>query len=151
MKVLIVYATHTGSTMYVARELQEVLASQHKVVLKTAADASIDDLQAAEAILVGSSSWDWQGNRGYPLAEMMAFLDRVEGFDYLGKKMALFGCGDRDFEHFCGALDVIGKRLAMSRAEFMVEPLRLNQYFMDEFGNQNLVKQWAQAVLQNIT
>ena len=150
MKIHIAYATHTGSTLYAAKELLAALADSHEVVMKTANETSLDDLQSAEVILIGSSSWDWQGNRGYPLAEMMGFLGRVAAFDFSAKKVALFGCGDRDFEHFCGALDVIWDGLETAGAKYLVEHLRLNRYFMDEIGNQDLVRGWAGTLITKL-
>lgn len=147
MNVLIVYVTHTGSTLYAGKEVMAVLSTQHNTIMKTAPETTIEDINSADLLVVGSSSWDWQGNRGYPLAEMMTFLDGLATMDFSQKKVALFGCGDRDFEHFCGALDVIWNRLTGLGAKLLVEHLRINRYFMDEFSNQELVRQWAQKLL----
>lgn len=147
MNVLIVYVTHTGSTLYAGKEAMTVLSTQHNTIMKTAPETTMEDINAADLLVIGSSSWDWQGNRGYPLAEMMAFLDGLANMDFSHKKIALFGCGDRDFEHFCGALDVIWNRLTGLGAKLLVEHLRINRYFMDEFSNQELVRQWAQKLL----
>lgn len=146
MKILIIYATHTGSTLYASRELLAALSDRHTVMMKSVTEVKEADMEEAEVILIGSSSWDWQGNRGYPLKDMMDFMERTGGFDYSGKKVALFGCGDMDFEHFCGALDVIDEKLSAKGAHFLTDKLRLNRYFMDEFGNQERVREWAEKV-----
>jgi flavodoxin len=147
MNVLIVYVTHTGSTLYAGKEVMAMLSTKHNTIMKTAPETTMEDIVAADLLVIGSSSWDWQGNRGYPLAEMMTFLDGLATMDFSQKKVALFGCGDRDFEHFCGALDVIWNRLTGLGAKLLVEHLRINRYFMDEFSNQELVRQWAKTVL----
>jgi flavodoxin len=64
--------------------------------------------------------------------------------------VAILGCGDRDFEHFCGALNVIWEKLEKTGAKELLNPLRLNRYFMDEMGNQERVRDWAGQVAEKL-
>ena len=125
MNGLIVYATHTGNTYMVASEILKVMSAKVSTLMKSASETNVNDLKDADVILMGSSSWDWQGNRGYPINEMMEFINSLGEKDLEGKKVLLFGCGDRDYEHFCGALDVMEERVRSAGAEVVAQASRL--------------------------
>lgn len=150
MKILIVYVTHTGSTLYAGKEVMAACSLGNETIMKTAPETTLEDIAWSDLLIIGSSSWDWKGNRGYPLAEMMQFLDTLQMVNFGQKKVALFGCGDKDFEHFCGALDVIWNRLTGLGAQLIIDHLRINRYFMDEFANQELVREWTSSLLSKL-
>jgi len=150
MQGIIIYATHTGNTYMVSKTILEEVSSQMPLLMKKAKDVVREDLDDASVLLIGSSSWDWQGNRGYPIDEMMKFLDSMGEVDLSGKKIMLFGCGDRDYEHFCGALDVIGEKVRERGGQIMGEPLRVDKYYLNEAENKKLVVEWCESVRQKI-
>lgn len=69
--VLILYYTRTGNTEKMARFVEEgVKAAGGKAVVKPVADASIDDLEKADGIVIGSPTY-----YGLPAAEIIQLIN----------------------------------------------------------------------------
>jgi sulfite reductase alpha subunit-like flavoprotein len=43
-----------------------------------------------------------------------------------GKKVAVFGCGDSSYTHFCGAVDVIEEKAAQLGANVVMASLKID-------------------------
>ena len=70
-KVLILYYSRTGNTEKMARLIEEgAKEALAQTTVKPVTDASPDDLQAADAIVIGSPTY-----YGLPAAEIIKFLD----------------------------------------------------------------------------
>ena len=70
-KVLILYYSRTGNTEKMARLIEEgAKEALAQTTVKPVTDASLDDLQAADAIVIGSPTY-----YGLPVAEIIKFLD----------------------------------------------------------------------------
>ena len=83
------YGSTTGNTGYVAelikKEMGDAMASVTDV-----AEVSTDDLSSADALILGTSTW----NEGELQDDWEAFLSQMGRLDLSGKKVALFGLGD---------------------------------------------------------
>lgn len=87
--VTIIYGSTTGNTETAANEIAEAL-SAHAVTVMDVASASSSDLESADLLILGTSTWgygdlqdDWDAN--------MSLIDDANLSD---KKVALFGLGD---------------------------------------------------------
>ncbi len=87
--ITIIYGSSTDNTSDVAKQIASKL-SEHNVKLLDVCDATKDDFELAENLILGTSTWglgdlqdDWEGN-----------LSILEESKLSGKKVALFGCGD---------------------------------------------------------
>lgn len=70
-KVLILYYSRTGNTEKMARLIEEgAKEALAQATVKPVTDASLEDLQAADAIVIGSPTY-----YGLPAAEIIKFLD----------------------------------------------------------------------------
>lgn len=100
----IFYGSTTGTTEAVAediaRHLEIPAADVHNV-----ADASADDTDRYDVLLLGSSTWGC----GELQQDWCDFLDALKNKDLSGKKVALFGCGDSSSypDTFCDAIGLI--------------------------------------------
>lgn len=90
-KIVIIYGSTMGNTQSVAEAIESAMSS-HEVELLEVANASKDDFEKADLLLLGSSTWgagdlqdDWE-----------CALDTLKEASLSGKKVALFGCGDAD-------------------------------------------------------
>ena len=124
-KAIIVYGSETGNTESVAEVIAAALEDANfQITLKEVAQASVDELADYDLILLGSSTW---GDEEKELqADMVDFYDDLEGADLSGKPTAAFGCGDSDYTHFCGAVDLLEKRLEQIGATLLDEGLRID-------------------------
>ncbi len=56
----------------------------------------------------------------------------------LGRKLALFGCDDSGYEHFCGALDLLEAKMKELGAIIVNEPLRIDGHNVKGLRNTNM-------------
>jgi len=146
-KVLILYGSSTGNTESIAQKLKELIAAKgHEVTLLNAAEAAADNLaEGYDAALFGCSAW------GTDELEMQDdFAPLFEEFEHMGlkgRKVAAFASGDREYEHFCGAVDAIEARAKELGAEIIAEGLKME----GDYGNDpEAVQSFASDVLKKL-
>ncbi len=149
MNIALVYATNSGNTYVVAGIIKEMLLSAgHQVDIASALDADPNILKDKDLILLGSSSWDWQSEtegrlEGHPLLSMKRFLEKIKDASLTSHKVALFGCGDTDFQHFCGAVDHLSQFVDDHGGKEITKPLRVDKFYIDINAKMEQVKAWA--------
>lgn len=137
---LIIYGSTTGNTQYTAEVIDKVLKEKgFNTALMDVADASLDELKKDfELILLGSSTW---GDEDIELQEDFEpfYESMANGVSLTDKKLAIFGCGDSSYEHFCGAVDAIEERVQELGAEVVVDSLKI-----DGDPEEPEIRQWAE-------
>jgi len=139
-KAIIVYGSETGNTESVAEVIAAALENANlEVTLKEVTQASVGELSDYDLILLGSSTW---GDEEKELqGDMVDFYDDLEGADLSGKPAAAFGCGDSDYTHFCGAVDLLEERLEQIGATLLDEGLRI-----DGDPDDDDAQEWAKQI-----
>ncbi len=139
---IVVYGSETGNTEAVAEQIVVGLKDENfDVVLKNVTDASVDELSNYDLILLGSSTW---GDEEKELqVDMVDFYEKLEGFDLTGKQAVAFGCGDSDYTHFCGAVDLLEERLEEIGTNLLYEGLRV-----DDQDDEVDVRAWAREIVE---
>jgi len=62
MNILLVYATNSGGTQLASQIVQEHLMSQNlQVTMKEVRDTQPEELTDADAVILASSTWDYEG------------------------------------------------------------------------------------------
>jgi len=144
-KTLIVYGSTTGNTESVAETIQKILAEQNiDVALQNAADIQAQDLaNGYDAVLLGSSTW---GDEEIELQDdFIPLYESLEQAGLKGKKVAVFGCGDSSYTHFCGAVDAIEQKAEQLGADIIVGSLKI-----DGDPDDDETAQWAKEVLSHL-
>jgi flavodoxin short chain len=142
--VLIVYGSTTGNTEWVAGKLNEqIKAAGHDVQLAKAGSIAPSGLcSGKDLVLFGCSTW------GQDEIELQDdFIPLFEAFDSIGAsgvKTAVFGCGDEDYTHFCGAVDAITDKLSGLGAKVVGGKLKING---DPGDSEAAISTWGQSVL----
>ncbi|MDR1111764.1 MAG: flavodoxin [Deltaproteobacteria bacterium] len=145
--VLIVYGSTTGNTEWVAGQLSDqIKAAGHSVQTAKAAGVSPSGLcSGKDMVLFGCSTW------GQDEIELQDdFIPLYEAFDSIGAsgvKTAVFGCGDEDYTHFCGAVDAITDKLTAVGAKVVGGKLKING---DPGESADAIKTWGQGVISSI-
>ena len=139
-KAIIVYGSETGNTESVAEVIAAALEDANfRITLKEVTQASVNELADNDLILLGSSTW---GDEEKELqGDMVDFYDDLEGTDLSGKSAAAFGCGDSDYTHFCGAVDLLEERLEQIGATLLDEGLRI-----DGDPDDDDAQEWAKQI-----
>lgn len=146
-KVLIVFGSTTGNTEQVAEWISADLAAQgHAVTLKNVVDATVAELGGEyDLTLLGVSTW---GDEEVEFQEdFEPFYEDLDAAKLKGAKVGLFGCGDSSSEHFCGAVDLLEKKMEELEAVVVNEPLRIDGDPAVVSGD---VKAWAGEVAKSL-
>lgn len=123
---LIIYGSTTGNTEYAANTIGESLKnSGHEVTVQDVSSVQAEILSSqADIVLLGCSTW---GDEDIELQEDFAvFFGAMNGLDLSGRKIAVFGCGDSSYTHFCGAVDAIEEKVEELGASLVAEGLRID-------------------------
>lgn len=124
--ILIVYGSTTGNTENVAERITSTLSKAgHEVTLKNAADVSPASLaEGYDLVLLGSSTW---GDEDIELQDdFIPLYENLEESGLAGRKVAVFGCGDSGYTHFCGAVDAIEEKAAGLGAVIVAGSLKID-------------------------
>ncbi len=124
--ILIVYGSTTGNTESVAERITSTLyKAGHEVTLKNAADVAPAGLaEGFDLVLLGSSTW---GDEDIELQDdFIPLYENLEECGLAGKKVAVFGCGDSGYTHFCGAVDAIEEKAAQMGAAIVAGSLKID-------------------------
>jgi flavodoxin short chain len=142
---LIVYGSTTGNTEYAAGVAERALAAAGLSVVKLdAADANPEGLcDGYDLVLFGCSTW---GDEDIELQD--DFIPLFDSFDSInagGKKVAVFGCGDSGYKHFCGAVDAIEQKLEALGAT-VLDTLKIDG---DPQSEKTEIADWTQRLVSN--
>lgn len=89
-KILVVYGSQGGSAMEAAKRIAKALGGD-RCSVKDVAAVSVLDLEAADALVLGSSTWGY----GDLQDDWDAALPRLSTAELRGKPVAFFGVGDQ--------------------------------------------------------
>lgn len=152
MHILVAYATNSGSTYLVAKRISEVLQTlSHTTDLRDITTLTPADLSPYDLYFFGSNSWDFQGKEGQPQHKFIHFLETAQAEDWTDKKFAVFGCGDKTYMIFCGAVQVISDFITAHHGTIINEPLKINQFYLhDQDEVYTLVEEWTKKTLVSV-
>jgi flavodoxin I len=147
MRALIVYGSTTGNTQTTAEMIGDVLEGKGlEIVLKSVDETSVEELAwDYDLVLLGSSTW---GDDEIEMQEDFAeFYEKMDEVSLDGKKLAAFGCGDKTFTHFCGAVDLIEEKVEELGGSLVIESLKIDG---DPNDADEDIREWASAVSQEL-
>lgn len=142
-KVLIIYGSTTGNTEMVAEQVTDLLKKDGvDVTMKSVVDATVAELgNGYDLTVLGSSTW---GDDDIEFQEDFAlFYDDLDKAELNDKKVALFGCGDSSYEHFCGAVDLLEEKMDVLGGKLVGEPLRIDG---DPEDSSSDIEDWAAEI-----
>jgi len=142
-KALVIFGSTTGNTETVAEQIEKILQDKGlEVVSKNVVDAKVEELgDGYDIVLFGSSTWgDDEIEFQEDFVEYFEELDKAKLKD---KKVAVFGCGDSSYEHFCGAVDLLEEKMEDLGAKMIGEPLRIDG---DPDDSLSEITSWAEEI-----
>lgn len=148
MKVLVIYASNSGSNFHAAQMIAELLKSVHTVKLVSAGQVSMSDINIHKHIVMGSCSWRVGDDEGSPHETILDLIHAMEGKEYPNKRFALFGCGDRRYTYFCGAVDHMQAFVSEIKAQEILEPLKVDGLYFDLYNGTAQIEKWAKKLLK---
>ncbi len=144
---LIVFGSTTGNTESMAEVINDVLEEKEwDMVLKNVDETSVEELTwDYDLLLLGSSTW---GDEEIEIQEDFAeFYENMDQISLIGKKVAVFGCGDSSYKHFCGAVDVIEEKVEELGGKLVTVSLKIDG---DPDDADEGIKDWAAMVAEQV-
>lgn len=143
MVVLIIFATYSGGTETVAEKMVELLTRSGLTAKKIRADKVTEaDLNAADAVIMGSPTWKVMGQQGMPHDYYFDLMKRIN-FDALQEKpFGVYALGDESYGLVCGAyiyLERFAKRL---KGNLIIESLQIEGFYFNEQKNSEIISSW---------
>lgn len=145
-KVLICYATHSGSSFEIAEFVGEILSKNFAVTIQKAFLSKADDLLKYDFVVMGSGSWKVDGHEGYPQPALYDLLAKAKEVNLKNKPFAFFGCGDNSYTQFCGVVDYLENFVKAVEGVKVADSLRVDSFFFDLKKNVRLVETWAESL-----
>lgn len=149
MNILLVFATNSGGTEMAAQLITQQLTN-HTVTMKRAVEATLEDVQQAECVILGSPSWDYAGKEGQPHDDFHAFQGKLASAQFDGKKFAVFGLGDTSYKHFCGAVDELETWISGWKGTLVVPSLRIDKFFYQQAEATEAINSWCQKLTSTL-
>jgi len=144
-KALIVYGSNTGNTETAAEFICTALLKKGwDVTTRDASGVNAAGLaQGFDLVLFGCSTW---GDEEIELQDdFVPLFDELELAGLSGKKLAVFGCGDSSYTHFCGAVDAIEEKAAGLGALLVAGSLKI-----DGDPERGEISAWAEEVAAHV-
>ncbi len=150
MKILIVFATYSGSTRIVGGLIESTLKKDHEVSSFSVFDFDPMKFRDFDFIILGSNSWFEQKEEGQMNSGFHALKDKLKPDSFKGKKFAIYALGDSNLYHntFCKAADHLEKLVREFGGDAVVPPLKVDRYYFDEEGSEPKVIEWAEGLNQ---
>jgi len=122
VSIAIVYHSAGGNTKAIAEAIASFMPESQ---LFRVSEVDIPKLTAFDGLIVGTYTW---GNGELP-EKMVAFFQELEALDLTHTVTAVFGSGETNYKHFCGAVDIFRDMLfAKSR---LAVTLKIEQMYQD--------------------
>ncbi|MBF2085446.1 flavodoxin FldA [Thermoleptolyngbya sp. C42_A2020_037] len=109
-KIGLFFGTQTGNTQTIAEQIQKEFGGDSVVELIDIADASPEDFEAYECVIVGCPTW----NIGELQSDWEGFYDELDAIAFSGKKVAYFGAGDQVgyADNFQDAMGILEEKIS---------------------------------------
>jgi len=119
---VIVFGSTTGNTKTLASMIMDELDVD--VTLYNVTDVDDDIVRQADLVLLGASTWGY----GELQEDFEVYYERMTSNLLKGKKVAVFGCGDKEnfSDLFCLATDKIKKRAKECGANIIADSLKVD-------------------------
>lgn len=144
-KALIVYGSTTGNTEMVSDSIAKILEGDGvNVDIMDASSVKIKGMaDGYDVVFLGCSTW---GDEDIELQDdFIPLFDDLDKTGLTGKKVAVFGCGDSSYTHFCGAVDAIEEKSESLGALILGDSLKI-----DGDPDNDEVVAWSKSIMAKV-
>jgi flavodoxin I len=149
--ILIVFASNSGSTFLTASIIANTLTGYlHPVEIMRANEVTLDHISTNKIILFGSPSWKVDNTEGQPHEMMTDLFQKISSLSLENKSIAIFGCGDKAYTQFCGAVDHMETAIVQLHGTLCVPPLKVDAFYFDLEHNKLLIEEWSRNLASEL-
>lgn len=145
MEILLVYGTYSGGALHAAEIIQDTLKPQgHDVVLKSIRDIGPEVFENYPFIILGTNTWLENKKEGSMNGGYYALQPKLNGSNFAGKKIAVYGLGDSHQYNttFCESVQHLEELVKQNQGE-VVSSLRIDRFYFEKMNNTVKIKDWA--------
>lgn len=123
----IFFSSDTGNTEKLAKMIQMQLGTNISNIFDIAV-SSQEDIENYDKLLFGIPTWYY----GEPQCDWDSFLPILKNISFIGKKIAIFGCGDQEdySEYFCDAMKILYD-IVLNNGGVLVGKWSVSGYYFD--------------------
>lgn len=123
----IFFSSDTGNTEKIAKMIQKQLGNNISDIFDIAT-SSKEDIENYNNLLFGIPTWYY----GEPQCDWDSFLPILKDINFIGKKVAIFGCGDQEdySEYFCDAMSIL-RNIVINNGAITVGEWPASSYHFD--------------------
>ncbi len=115
-----------------------------------AKNARLDQIKKHDLAIFGSPTWHIGGSQAMPQEHMLTLLEQMRRSAKAPARFAAYGCGEKSFTIFCGAVDYIETVLKSLSSKKVLSSLKIDGYYFHLLDNQKIVDKWANELLRAI-
>lgn len=148
MKILIVYATYSGSTRLVGSLIDSVLKKAHETSFRNVFELDPKEFKEYDFVVLGSNSWFENKEEGQMNSGYHQLIEKMQDKVLTGKKATIFALGDSNLYHntFCKSAEHLENFVKEYGGEVVFKPLTIDRFYFDEEGNEKKVTEWAEEL-----
>jgi len=125
-------------------------AAGHTVTMKEARETSPEDFTSPQVVIIGSPSWDFDSNEGFPHEDYLPLMEKMKTTE-IAKPFAIFGLGDSSYKFFCGAVDHFEEFVKNLKGTLLVPSLRIDKYYTNTEDNNGKITTWLEELKKKLT
>ncbi len=148
MKAMIIFGSTTGNTEAMSEIVSKALdENEIETITANVTEVSVNDLKGEnDLVVLGCPAY---GDDEIELQEdFEEFYEKMEGsLDLSGKKFAVFAPGDSSYEHFCGSVDFLEKKLKELGGEIIEEGLKIDG---DPDDSESEIMDWSASLAKSL-
>jgi flavodoxin len=143
-----IVASTSGHTEYVLQVVKQFVKTKKiNLNIVKAEQATVNDVQAAEVLLLASSTWNTGGNEGQLNPHMLTCWKALQGVDLQQKPCAAIGLGDERYRYTAAAADHLKEMIQTLNGALLLPAFKVVN---EPYGQEKLIEAWAQKLLKVI-
>jgi flavodoxin I len=148
MKILLVYATYSGSTEEVKNIIETILIDKkHQVTVVNPKDVTFESINISDRIILCTPTWDFEGKDGQPHEDYFVMQQQLSGKILENKKFAIIGLGDSSYPKFCGSVNVLESFVQDLKGQLVIPSMKVDGYYYDPDKYKTQIIDWTNSLL----
>ncbi|MCP4158936.1 MAG: flavodoxin [Deltaproteobacteria bacterium] len=119
-----------------------------KVTKRNVLNTEINELDKDyDLMLFGCSTWSFGEDEFEMQSGFKPFYNEIGQYQFINKKIGVFGCGDSSYKYFCSAVDQIEELISSKNGSLAGSSLKVDG---DPFRNSTDINKWVSTLVKSV-